>query len=122
MGLPNLVFALGLLGLLAVLTRSILWVYIGLLGYIVAFAVSQSLLRDLDNVWLAVMRDPLGARALIRTIRYWATEQPNHASPELSNYILANRPLWLAVGLGLVGAASVTFRSDEDTTELQSPR
>src|SRR5690606_2495863 len=33
--LPNLVFALGLLGLLAVLTRSILWVYIGLLGYIV---------------------------------------------------------------------------------------
>src|SRR3546814_19237180 len=83
MGLPNLVFALGLLGLLAVLTRSILWVYIGLLGYIVAYAVSQSLLRDLDNVWLAVMLDPLGARALNRTIRYWATEQRNNAIPEI---------------------------------------
>lgn len=116
MVLPNLVFALGLLGLLAVLTRSILWVYIGLLGYIVAYAVSQSLLRDLDNVWLAVMLDPLGARALNRTIRYWATEQRNHAIPEISNYILANRALWLAVGLGLIGAAFALFRTERTGT------
>ena len=116
MVLPNLVFALGLLGLLAVLTRSILWVYIGLLGYIVAWAVSQSMLRDLDNVWLAVMLDPLGARALSRTIRYWATEQRNHAIPELSNYILANRALWLAIGLGLIGSAFALFRTERTGT------
>lgn len=116
MVLPNLVFALGLLGLLAVLTRSILWVYIGLLGYIVGYAVSQSLMQDLDNVWLAVMLDPLGARALSRTIRYWATEQRNHAIPELSNYILANRALWLAVGLGLIGAAFALFRTERTGT------
>jgi len=114
--LPNLVFALGLLGLLAVLTRSILWVYIGLLGYIVGWAVSQSLVRDLDNVWMAVMADPLGARALSRTIRYWATDQRNHAIPELSRYILANRALWLTVGLGLVAAAFALFRTERSGT------
>ena len=58
--------------------------------------MSQSLVRDLDNVWLAVLLDPLGARAFSRTIRYWATEQRNTAVPELSNYILASHSARLA--------------------------
>lgn len=114
--LPNVVFALGLLSVLAVTTRSILWIYIGLLGFIVGWAVSQTLMRDLDNVWVAVMLDPLGARAFSRTIRYWATEQRNHAIPELSRYILANRALWLAIGVALVGASFALFRTERTGT------
>jgi len=44
--IPNLIFTTALLSLLAALTRSILWVYIGLIGYFVLYGVSASLLRD----------------------------------------------------------------------------
>jgi len=36
--------------MLAAATRSILWVYIGLVGYFVLYGVSASLLKDIDNV------------------------------------------------------------------------
>src|SRR5690606_30684540 len=68
------------------------------------------------NVWAAVLLDPIGARAISRTIRYWATEQRNTGIPELSNYILANRALWLAVGLGLVAATFALFRTERTGT------
>ena len=65
--IPNLLFTGALLALLAVTTRSILWVYIGVLGFFVLYGVSAALLTDLDNVWLATLVEPLGMRALSRT-------------------------------------------------------
>ncbi len=47
--IPNLLFTTALLSLLAALTRSILWVYIGLVAYLVLFGASAALLRDIDN-------------------------------------------------------------------------
>ncbi|MFN3298549.1 TRAP transporter large permease subunit, partial [Caldimonas sp.] len=54
--------------LLAATTRSILWVYIGVIAYFVLYGVSAALLRDIDNTWIAVLSEPLGLRALSRTI------------------------------------------------------
>src|SRR6185437_9162041 len=93
--LPNVLFTTALLSLLAALTRSILWVYIGLVGFFVLYGVSASLLSDIDNVWVATLTEPLGMRALGRTVRYWAAEQSNTRLPEVAGYLLANRALWL---------------------------
>src|SRR6478672_10907402 len=68
--IPNLLFTGAVLALLAVTTRNILWVYIGVLGFLVLYGVSAALTRDLDNVWLATLIEPLGQRALVRTMRY----------------------------------------------------
>ena len=110
--LPNVLFTTALLSLLAALTRSILWVYIGLVGYFVLYGVSASLLSDIDNVWIATLTEPLGMRALGRTVRYWAAEQSNTRLPEVAGYLLANRALWLGVAAVLFTATFALFRTE----------
>ncbi|KAG1257093.1 hypothetical protein G6F68_009478 [Rhizopus microsporus] len=110
--IPNLLFTTALLSLLAALTRSILWVYIGLVAYLVLFGASAALLRDIDNTWIAVLSEPLGMRALGRTIRYWSTAERNSGIPELAGYLLANRALWLGVAALLFAATFALFRSE----------
>lgn len=114
--LPNLVFMAALLSLLAILTRSVLWVYVGVLGFIILYIVSGVLMRDLDNVWAAVLAEPLGIRAFSRTIRYWAAEQRNTDVPAIAGYILANRALWFGIALILVGACFALFRTERTGT------
>lgn len=113
---PNLVFTGGLLAVLAVTTRAILWVYLGVLGFFVLYGVSAVLMRDLDNIWLATLLEPLGIRALGRTIRYWSAEERNTGLPAFAGYIIANRALWIAVGLGLFAAAFALFRTERTGT------
>ncbi|WP_411850219.1 ABC transporter permease/M1 family aminopeptidase [Stenotrophomonas sp. LGBM10] len=110
--IPNLIFTTALLALLAALTRSILWVYIGLIGYFVLYGVSASLMRDIDNTWVATLSEPLGMRALSRTIRYWAAEQRNTQLPELTGYLLANRAVWLAAAVAMFAATFALFRTE----------
>jgi len=108
--LPNLLFMAALLSLLAIVTRSVLWVYVGVLGFIVLYIMSGVLLRDLDNVWLAALSEPLGIRAFGRTIRYWAAEQRNTEVPAIGGYILGNRALWVGIGLMLFAACFALFK------------
>ncbi|HGM5034693.1 TPA: ABC transporter permease subunit [Stenotrophomonas maltophilia] len=110
--IPNLLFTTALLSLLAALTRSILWVYIGLVAYLVLYGASAALLRDIDNTWIAVLSEPLGMRALSRTIRYWSTAERNSGIPELAGYLLANRALWLGVAAALFAATFALFRTE----------
>ncbi|SIP97653.1 ABC transporter permease/M1 family aminopeptidase [Solilutibacter tolerans] len=112
MVLPNLLFTGMLLALLAVVTRSILWVYIGVLGFITLWAVSQGLLSNVDNVWLVSLMEPLGIRAFGRTIRYWSAAERNTLLPPLTGYLLGNRALWLGVSVLLAGAVFALFRTE----------
>lgn len=102
--LPNLLFAGALLALLAALTRSLLMVYLGILAFFVLWLIAGAMTRDLDNVWIAVLVDPFGIRAMGRTMRYWAVEERNTQLPQLAGYILANRVLWGTVALAMIGA------------------
>jgi ABC-2 type transport system permease protein len=113
---PNLLFTTALLSLLAIVSRSILWVYIGVLAFIILYVVGEVLLTDLDNVWLAVLSDPLGIRAFERTIRYWSVDQRNTGLPEFAGYLLANRALWAAIGIGLIVACFRFFKTERSGT------
>lgn len=114
--LPNVLLMAALLSLLAIVTRSVLWVYVGVLGFIILYIVSSVLMRDLDNVWAAVLAEPLGIRAFSRTIRYWAAEQRNADVPTIAGYILGNRALWLGVAVALFGACFALFRTERTGT------
>ncbi|WP_166207808.1 ABC transporter permease/M1 family aminopeptidase [Cognatiluteimonas telluris] len=114
--IPNLLFTGALLALLAVTTRNILWVYIGVLGFIVLYGVSGALTRDLDSVWIATLVEPLGQRALGRTMRYWSAEERNTGLPAIAGYILANRALWTTVALALFAATFALFRTGRSGT------
>ena len=114
--LPNLLFTSALLALLAVATRSLLVVYVGVIGFFILNAVAGTLTADLDNVWLATLIDPLGMTAVDRMVRYWSAEQRNSQLPELAGYLLANRALWLAVAVALVVAAFALFKPQRTGT------
>ncbi|KGM52655.1 membrane protein [Lysobacter daejeonensis GH1-9] len=114
--LPNLLFTGALIALLAVTTRSLLWVYLGVIGFLVAYGVSGTLLRDLDNVWLATLLEPLGIRALGRTVRYWSAEERNNGLPAFAGYLLVNRAVWLAVTVGMSAAVFALFRTQRADT------
>ena len=114
--IPNLLFTGALLALLAVLTRSILWVYLGVIGFLVLYGVSATLLRNLDTVWLATMLEPLGLRAFSWATRYWSAEQRNTALPEVAGYIAANRALWIPVSLAMFAGVFALFRTERTGT------
>lgn len=116
MVLPNVLFATALLSLLAVTARSILWVYVGVIVFLVLYGVSRAVLADLDNVWIATLSDPLGIRALAQTMRYWPAEELNHNLPELSGYLLGNRLLWLGMSVALFAATFALFRTERSGT------
>lgn len=108
--IPNLLFMTALMGLLAATTRSLLVTYLGVIGFFVLWAISGSITRDLDNIWLATLADPFGLRALSRTMRYWSADERNNSLPALSGYLLANRGLWLAVAIALLAATYARFQ------------
>ncbi len=114
--IPNLLFTGALLALLAVVTRSILWVYIGVVCFFVLYGVSGALLQDIDNIWLATLVEPLGIRAMARTVRYWSAEERNTGLPAISGYILANRALWIGLALALFAASFALFRTERSGT------
>lgn len=114
--LPNVLFTGALLAFFAVTTRSVLWVYIGILGFLVLFGVSSSIITKLDNVWIATLMEPFGLRAFGRTVRYWSTEERNNDLPAISGYILANRALWIGISLLLITATFKLFKTERTGT------
>lgn len=114
--LPNLLLATALLSLLAIVTRGMLWVYVGVLGFIVLYFISNAMLRNIDNVWIATLCEPLGIRALGRTVRYWSSAEQNTRLPELAGYLLANRALWLAIASALLVGCFTLFKPQRTGT------
>lgn len=114
--IPNLLFTGAVIALFAVTTRGILWVYIGVLGFLVLYGVSSALMKDLDNVWLATLLEPLGLRALARTTRYWAAEERNTRLPSMAGYLIANRALRLGMTAVLFAATFALFRTERTGT------
>ncbi|MBI2397310.1 MAG: hypothetical protein HYV17_05895 [Xanthomonadales bacterium] len=119
--LPNLAFTSALILLFAAWMRSMLGVYLAIMAFMVLWGVAGSYTRDLDNLWLAALADPFGARALGLATRYWTAEDRNTRLPELAGYILANRALWLALTAVLIGATLALFKAQRAGTSTRKP-
>ncbi len=107
---PNVLFIAGVLGLLATVTRSILMVYVGVVGFVAMWGASQSLSSQLDNLPLVAMLDPFGMEALSVTTRYWLVADFNTRLPELSGLLLTNRLLWAVAGVAMLALAVFSFK------------
>jgi ABC-2 type transport system permease protein len=108
--LPNLFFAAALLSLLAVTTRSLLAVYLGVIGFYVLYAIAGFLTRDIQYDMVGSLLDPFGARAIEKTVRYWSANERNTLLPPLDGYLLLNRALWLAVAVAMMTATFNLFQ------------
>lgn len=62
-----------------------------------------------DALWLV---DPTAFHAVHRSVSYWTIEQRNHALLPLTDLFLANRAIWLGVGLLVSMAVSRSFKTE----------
>ena len=120
--LPNLLFLSALLFLLATLTRSMLYTYIGVIAFFVLWTVAGFLTQDLDSRWIGALLDPSGTTAVGEHIRYWSSAQYNQQLPALTGLLLGNRALWLGVTALLLWAAFGLFRADREGMVIRRRR
>jgi ABC-type transport system involved in multi-copper enzyme maturation permease subunit len=107
---PNLIFVGALLSLLAVTTRRLLIVFLGVAAFFVLFAIAQVLTVDIKYDTIASLIDPFGGEAVTRMMRYWSVTERNTQVPEISGLLLMNRAIWLGLGAIMLVGANVLFQ------------
>jgi ABC-type transport system involved in multi-copper enzyme maturation permease subunit len=110
MVVPNLLLAGAIFFAIAALTRSLMATYAGAVAFIVASAVSSSMLEDMENdVWAGLL-DPFGFSAFQLATRYWTVFQRNTQVIPLEGVYLWNRLLWTSIALLILGFAVWRFQ------------
>jgi hypothetical protein len=113
---PNLLFTGAVFFSLATLVRKMLPVYIASVVLLVGYLVSGSMMSQLENKFLAALVDPLGLYAQHLVTEYWTVADKNSLLVPFQGALIANRLLWSALGLGLLGYTFYQFRFAHDGT------
>jgi ABC-type transport system involved in multi-copper enzyme maturation permease subunit len=110
MMVPNLLFTGALLVLLAVTTRRLLSVFIGVVAFLALWGIASELTKDIQYHTIAALIDPLGGEPISQVMRYWSVAERNTQLPELSGLVLANRLIWAAVAVVMLIATQWLFK------------
>ncbi len=108
--IPNLLFVGGLLGLLAVTTRRLLLVFLGVVAFLVLWSIAGALTKDIQYDTLSALIDPLGGEAIAKVMRYWSVAERNTQLPDVSGLVLLNRLIWVGIGVVLLAATQILFK------------
>lgn len=107
--IPNLLFAGGILYAVAINTRSTLYSFVTAAALLVGYIVAGNLMSDIKNESMAALLDPFGFQAFSLETKYWTVDDKNHLSLGLSGRMLANRLLWMSVGLAALVIGYLRF-------------
>ena len=108
--IPNLLFVGGLLALLAVTTRRLLLVFLGVVAFLVLWSIAGSLTEDIQYDTISALIDPLGGDAIAQVMRYWSVAERNVQLPDVTGLVLLNRLLWAGVAVVLLVATQLFFK------------
>ena len=86
---------------LATATRSMMWTYLGAVGFLVLYVVSQLLLGDPEYKTLAALCDPFGLVPFYEATRYWTATQRNADLLPITGSLLYNRLIWVSIAVSL---------------------
>ncbi len=112
--IPNMIFSGGILFTVAILTRSTTQSFIAGVVLLVGYLIAGNLMKDINNESLAAMLDPLGIRCFSILTKYWTVDDKNHLSLGLNHpTMLANRLIWMAVGLSVLILGYFRFNFSE---------
>lgn len=111
--IPNSILIGAIIFAIAIWTRSSVASFLGVLLIIIGYSISGVLLQDLDNLTLAQLADPFGARAFRIETRYWTVDEKNTQYVILSGMMLWNRLVWLGVAAVVFGTACLRFQFAE---------
>ncbi len=107
--LPNMLLAGALIFTLASYFRSTVVSFVGALGVIMAYFISQTLMSDIDNETIAALADPFGISAYSVDSRYFTPAQKNQQGASFAGLLLQNRLIWMAVSIGIITLSYLGF-------------
>ena len=108
--IPNVLVTAALFLVLAALTRRVLANQVGGLALLLGWSLSRLFATAIDADWLTWLSDPFGAAPLNHATRYWTVAEQNALPMPLTDALLANRALWLAVGFAVLAYGIARFR------------
>jgi len=106
--IPNLFLFSSMFFCIATVTRSMMATYVGVIALLMVTFVLDTF-TDKDTVILTSILDPFGTAALDVVMRYWTVFEKNNLLPPLEGALLANRLLWLVIGIAFLIAAYPLF-------------
>jgi ABC-2 type transport system permease protein len=107
---PNVLMTAAVFLVLAALTRRVLANQVGGLALLLAWSLSRLFATAIDADWITWLSDPFGAAPMSHATRYWTVAEQNANGMPLGAPLLANRALWIAVGLGVLAYGIAQFR------------
>ncbi len=108
--IPNMLWLGGCFFVLAALTRQMAPVYVCGVLVLVGYLFALNLLGDMDNRNVAALIDPSGATAVDVMTRYWSVAQKNGEPLPLAGVFLANRAIWVGLGVLVTLIGFLRFR------------
>jgi ABC-2 type transport system permease protein len=90
---------------LATATRSMMWTYVGVIGFLLLYLVTSAFLARPEFEHFVALSDPFGLGAYDQATKYWTAAERNTQLPGFGGDILLNRALWIGIAFALLGVA-----------------
>ena len=110
MAFPSLLFTAGLFLAVSAITRSLMFTYAVVVGYLVLYIVSSNLLSDPELLTVASLLDPFGFSSFAEATRYWTVSERNTLLVPVEGLFLYNKIIWFLAGVGMLGLTHRLFR------------
>jgi len=110
LALPNLFITAAIFFLVATLTRSMMYSYLGVVVFLILYLVTNTVLRSRPELRdSASYIEPFAIAALGNVTRYWTASEQNAHVPGITGLILANRLIWTGIGVAALALAHARF-------------
>jgi ABC-type Na+ efflux pump permease subunit len=119
--LPNVLIISAILFALATVTRSTAGTFIGVVGLLVLYIVSQGMMQSQPQLLnFRVLADPFGLSAYLAASRYHTAAELNAGLVPVTDLIVQSRLLWAGVSIALLALTYRLFRfSDRGISRRQ---
>jgi ABC-type transport system involved in multi-copper enzyme maturation permease subunit len=112
--LPNALIVSAVLFALATATRSTAGTFIGVVGLLFLYILSQRLMEDQPHLTdLRVLADPLGMSTYLASSRYLTAAELNAGAIRITDMMLVSRLLWVGMAIALLALTWRRFRFSE---------
>lgn len=121
--LPTIFFTSAIFFALATVTRSMMATYLGVVAFLILYGITVFMLKDQPHAReLLGYIEPFGAGAFSALTRYWTAAERNTLLPPLDGLLLANRLIWIGVGVVALGLAYWRFSFAERSRSRRALR
>ncbi|KQR81367.1 ABC transporter permease/M1 family aminopeptidase [Sphingomonas sp. Leaf343] len=122
--LPSLFATAAVFFAVATTTRSMLYSYLGVIVFLVAYFALLGLVANRPPLAAALSYvEPFGMVAVDRTTRFWTAAQSNIRTPVFAEALLVNRAIWTGIGVLALSFAYLRFDfARNGPSERRAPR